>query len=136
MAICFSFAHKAEWPLFSFFSSLSVSACLSRLSHCPRKWHADFGTLFVKRSQTSTCFGHFSINGKASYEDFLKQAHKWALTNMCDGIWGCHMHPTKERSNWNLDVNKWRIQQQQNWTSMQVTSHGQVSIKEKWSKLL
>ena len=41
MALCFSSAHRAEWPLFSFFSSMSVSACLTRLSHCPRKWLAD-----------------------------------------------------------------------------------------------
>ena len=48
----FSSAHKAEWPLFSFFSFLPVSACLTRLSHCPRKMAADFGTLLIMRSQT------------------------------------------------------------------------------------
>ena len=98
MALCFSSAHKAEWPLFFFFSSLSVSGCLTRLSHCPRKWHADFGTLLIKRSQTSPCFGHFSINGKNLLWRLLEQAYEWALT-MHVGWTHMVRHPTISPSN-------------------------------------
>ena len=98
MALYFSSTHKAEWPLFSFFSSLSVLACLTRLSHCPRKWHANFGTLLIKRSQTSPCFGHFSLNGNNLHWRLLEQAQEGALT-MHVGWTHTIRHPTISPSN-------------------------------------
>ena len=44
------------------------------------------------------CFGQFSINKRASFENFwnkLINDHKWALTKLCAGIQGCHVMCTQ-----------------------------------------
>ena len=76
--LCFSSLLKAEWYLFSFFSSLQFSACSTCLSQVSLRDMASLHQLCIKP--------------KVDFVGLRRQAHKWALRKVC-WDWGCQVHP-------------------------------------------
>ena len=88
--------HNSKKWLFFFsltHSRMASASFFSFSSSCPTR----FASLLLKEVRLLTSLNYFSTNEKDSF-------HKWALTNMCDGIQGCHIHPTQITNNSLLHV--------------------------------
>ena len=66
--LCASAHHKAEWPLLLSFLFLQGRMAFASFFSFSSAYPTRLATLLIKRSQTSSCFGHYPRNGMLTLE--------------------------------------------------------------------